>query len=407
MKGKFQCRCCLVASIVLLWICSAWAGTLVLPDNPTPEERAFGVALTNALESTNIAALIGLHYCERDEAWAAEWYFRQLVKHPCDEVRLERVDSANGQADLSHLNGGHSSLPVGWLVLLRQPPLPFEATLTNTAILPASLFNGSIVITRRMTAFSPFQKQLILAAGVFAQVLAIWYAVRFARMRWGHRETLRYAPLGLSVLLLCFGMWCFVVVFEMSRFVTQPLRLLILPMAGVAALLAAVLFDERRKPTSAGSRRRPTPLDALAYAWRAWKNREGPFASARVRGVVLIGLLALGCWLGGYLWRGTSIQLHETHTQGTVVQSGRRQGIRYNYQVNGREYFGSGVGNSERVYPQGSPVDVKYSAAHPSYSTIDDDPFLFLKQIICGLAIMLGFALLAGSKRGGSALRGE
>lgn len=73
--------------------------------------------------------------------------------------------------------------------------------------------------------------------------------------------------------------------------------------------------------------------------------------------------------------------------------------VHYTYRVAGRQYSGSGVGSFDRIFPVGSPVDVKYSASHPAYSTIDDDPFLFLEQLAFGLTVMFGFALLAGFKR--------
>jgi hypothetical protein len=391
----------LLLGVLLLCAWPMCAATLILPNNPTPEERTFGAALANALATTNVTALIALHYCERDEPWAADWFFRQLLKHPCDEVRLERVDSVKAQADLSELHGARSMLPLRWLVVLRQPPLPFEATSTNTTVLPASLRDGSIVITRRTAAFTPLQKQLLLAASALAMVLSVWYALKFALLCWGNRQALRYSPLGLAVLLLCFGIQCARVVFAMSDFAPQPLRILFLPVFGLVAFFTASIFDDRRKrpAPSNSANQKLSPLGALAQVWRAWKNGEGPFASTLVTSTVLLAIIALACWLGAYLWRGTSIQLHEKHIQGRVVQSAPKQGIHYVYSVDGRQYSGSGVGSFDRYYPVGSPLDVKYSVSHPAYSTIDDDPFLFLKQITCGLAIMLGFALLAGSNR--------
>jgi hypothetical protein len=372
---------------------------LVLPSNATAQERTFATNLTNALETTNIAALVELHYCEFDEPWAAEWFFRQLVKHPCDQIRLERAESVQGAADLGGLEGGRANLPVGWLVVLRQPPLPLEAAGTNTTVLPAGQLNGQIVITRRMALFTPFQKQLVLAAGALATLLALWYLGSFIRLRRRDGEAIRYFPLGLAMLLVCFGAECGVVVFAMSHLVPHPLRLLALPLVGLFACVAAALYDERQKAT----RRQPSdgssPLAALAKAWRAWKNREGPFASPRMRSTVLLAVALAAAWLGAYLWRGTSIALYSQHTQGTVVGSGRRQGVHYTYQVAGRQYSGSGVGSFERIYPVGSPVDVKYSAAHPAYSTIDNDPFLFLEQLAFGLTVMFGLTLLAGFKR--------
>src|SRR6185369_5281780 len=105
--------------------------------------------------------------------------------------------------------------------------------------------------------------------------------------------------------------------------------------------------------------------------------------------------------------RGTSIAMHAQHVQGTFTRCAPRGGVQYTYSVNGRQYFGSGVGSFDRVYPVGSPLDVKYSSAHPSYSTIDDDPFLFLKQLAFGLVIMGGFVLIGSHKRRAIAPRAE
>jgi hypothetical protein len=58
--------------LVLLGACAAHGAMLVLPDNPTAQERTFATSLTNALETTNITGLVALHYCESDEPWAAD-----------------------------------------------------------------------------------------------------------------------------------------------------------------------------------------------------------------------------------------------------------------------------------------------------------------------------------------------
>jgi hypothetical protein len=50
----------------LLQLAAAPAATLVLPEPPTVVEQDLGTALTNALATTNLAALVALHHCEAD-----------------------------------------------------------------------------------------------------------------------------------------------------------------------------------------------------------------------------------------------------------------------------------------------------------------------------------------------------
>jgi hypothetical protein len=390
-----------LAFILLLSASAAHGATLVLPARPTAEEQAFATALTNALEMTNIVELVALHYCESDEPWAAEWYFRQLVKHPCDEIKLERAEPAESSAYTEKLEGARASLPLRWFVLIRQPPLPFEAASTNLIVLPAGLLDGRIVITRRMGVFTPYQKQLLLASAATAVLMAGWHLLKFVRSRRRGAEAVRYSPLGLAVFLVLFALECVAVVFAMFLFVPHPLRMLILPILGLLSFFVAAFYDERRRVPAATSEQPQdnSPASALTKTWKAWKNKEGPFSSGRARFAIRLVITVFACYLGWSVWRGVSITLHEQHAQGTVIHSGRRQGVRFRYEVNGREYSGSGVGNSDRVYPVGSPVDVKYSASHPAFSTIDDEAFLGIKQLACAAAFIGGFFFLANRKR--------
>lgn len=98
------------------------------------------------------------------------------------------------------------------------------------------------------------------------------------------------------------------------------------------------------------------------------------------------------CFLGGHLWRDISIALDGQHTRGNVTGC-NRGALLYHYTVNGHDYSGSGRGDYNRTYPNGSEVDVRYSSAHPSFSTIDE-LFLFEKQLLCGVAIFGGFFLI-------------
>jgi hypothetical protein len=110
--------------------------------------------------------------------------------------------------------------------------------------------------------------------------------------------------------------------------------------------------------------------------------------------IVGIGLLvALTIFsLGGHLWRDASIAFYGQKAQGTVTGE-NRGAILYHYAVDGHEYSGSDVGDTRRPYPVGTAVEVHYSAAYPSFSTIDA-PFLFEEQAICGVSMFGGLFLI-------------
>lgn len=362
--------------------------TVVLPDRPTATELAFASTLTNALATTNVAVLGLLAHCESDEPWAAEYFFRNLVKHPCDEIRIERADSPGATQYTNLLTGARANLPVQWLVVLRQPPFPFEIGGTNTTVLPAALFDGKIVITRRMSVFSPDQKQLLTGVAALAILLAGWHAVRFIRLYRCGTQPLRFAPAGLSILLLLFAGVCLAVVFAMSWLMAQPSRVLILPIVmviGVLVCLSAAYYD------------------ALVNAWKSWRNRQGRFASPWVRFAILLGVALVAVLLGQNAGEAASISLHPQHVRGTVTRgrAGRSGNIQYTYTVDGHQYYGGGMGNFGRIYPVGSPVGVKYSSTHPACSTIEDSPLnpLLLQQLAFTVVVMIGFILLVGQKR--------
>ena len=376
---------------------------VILPGQPTAAETAFANTLSNALTTTNVAALIELSHCEGDEPWAVQWFYAGLMKHPCDQIRIERADDTNVVQYARQLSGGRSDLPVRWLILLRQPPLPYEAAGTNLTVLPAAWFDGNIVITRRMATFSPSQKRLLLSVATVAILLAAWYAARFMWACGRDERPIRYSPAGLAILLLCFAGECFVVVNAMPWFAPHPLRLLVLPVTGMLACFVAVFYDEWAKASAtAGRGLSPnSPGAALVNTWKLWRAQQGPFASPQVRAIILVVVALAAMWLGTYIWRGTSIMLHAQHVQGTVTRCEPHGDVHYTYAADGRQYTGAGAGSSDRIYPVGSPVDVTYSSAHPAYSTIDDDPFLFLKQLTFGVVLMAGFILLASCRRTG------
>lgn len=384
----------------LLAVCPANAVPVILPDAPTVEERAFATDLQNALETTNISALVSMSYCEDDESWAVSFYFRKFVEHPCDLIRLVRSSSVEASNYLNQMSGQRSVLPLRWLVVLRQPPLLYEATSTNLTVLPASLHNGKIVITQRMAMFSAGQKRLLnILAGV-AVLYALFRAATFFRLR-ASTPPPRYATAGLAVLLLCVGIECWLVTHEMEFIAPHPLRLFVLPAIGLATVFITIIYDSWSESGETMTTRLKAagPLIIIFEGWKAWRERTGPFASPVARRIVCVGAVLVAVWFAGYVWRGASIVLSPRHIEGVVTKGSPRSGVHYSYSVNGQRYTGTGIGDSGRTYPVGSPVDVKYSGIHPANSTIDNDPFIFIEQLTCGVVIMIGFALLATAKK--------
>jgi hypothetical protein len=391
---------CFLVPMFLAAAVPANAVTAILPAHATADESAFVASLQDALETTNIPALVSLCYCEEDEPWAQSFYFRQVVQHPCDLIQLVRNDSPEAAGYNEQLTGSHSVLPVQWWVVLRQPPLLYEATGTNLTVLPASLFNGRIVITQRMAAFSPGQKQFIMAGAGLAALLALWYAAKFVRLRFTVSQ-LRYSPAGLAFFLVCFAAECLIFTQAMSSVAPHPLRLLILPLVGLSVLGITVIYDEWSKAGQTMSARLKAagPLVVFFGIWKAWRERTGLFASPTARAAVLAGAAVIAGCFGIYVWKGVSIVLSPQHVQGIVTRCEPKGGVQYAYTVNGKKYAGSGVGSFDRSYPVGSPLDVKYSGYQPAYSTIENDPFLFIEQLTCGFVIMAGFSLLATTKK--------
>ena len=109
--------------------------------------------------------------------------------------------------------------------------------------------------------------------------------------------------------------------------------------------------------------------------------------------IVVVGLVAalVIYFIGGHLWRNASLAFYGQKTQGTVTGENRGM-IVYHYAVDGHDYSGSGIGHN-RQYPVGASSEVQYSAAHPSFSTIDE-PFLFEEQSIFGVATFSGIFLI-------------
>lgn len=374
-----------LALIQLLGLFAARGANLVLPPSPTSEERDFGVSLTAALSSGNVAQLAALHYCEADEPWAVEWYFERLLRKPCTEIRLERVDPAKAWAYQEIEKESRPSLPMRWVVLLIQPPLLYEATYTVTNFVSAGWWDGRIVMTRRMAVFTPYQKQLVLAGSIACALGALWYLLYFLRARRRSQEVLRYAPLGLSLLLTLTALEMAAVLLAMPVLIRHPLWLPMPVLAGVLACLAASKYDDNRKAGPIPAK--PGPLTGLRNAWRL---RTGPFARPATRTAIVLLALCASAFLAQNLWRGLTISLNPQHVQGVVTSVTHRGSIHYSYIVAGHEYSSTGRGDTDRYYPVGSPVDVKYAASHPAFSTIDGDPFIFLEQLACAGAFFGG-----------------
>ena len=120
-----------------------------------------------------------------------------------------------------------------------------------------------------------------------------------------------------------------------------------------------------------------------------------------IRNVVVTGMV-VACIIfsfGGHVWRDISIALHPQATKG-IITGESRGALTYQYMVNGKDYSGSGIGDFDRPYPNGTTLEVRYSSLHPLFSTIDES-FLFEKQLLCGVAIFGGilFAVYWGRRR--------
>ena len=92
-------------------------------------------------------------------------------------------------------------------------------------------------------------------------------------------------------------------------------------------------------------------------------------------------------------FRRFDILLHEARATATVT--GGHRGITYQFEANGRTWIGGGdPGNPP--YPIGSTFEIRYSSAHPFFSTAQH-PLTFLGQMAVGSAFV-GFAAFMMTK---------
>jgi hypothetical protein len=87
---------------------------------------------------------------------------------------------------------------------------------------------------------------------------------------------------------------------------------------------------------------------------------------------------------GGF--RNLDIMLHEARTTATVTGIGSHGVILYKYQVDGHIY-GSGGDPGNPPYPRGSTFEIRYSTAHPYFSSAEN-PSIIFGQMLVGMAFV-------------------
>src|SRR5262245_7083095 len=97
-------------------------------------------------------------------------------------------------------------------------------------------------------------------------------------------------------------------------------------------------------------------------------------------------------------FRNFDVLLHEARTTATVI--GGHRGIRYQFEAGGRIWVGGGdPGNPP--YPIGSTFEIRYSSAHPFFSTAQS-PLIFLGQMAVG-SVFVGLGVFGISSRAAKA----
>ena len=130
----------------------------------------------------------------------------------------------------------------------------------------------------------------------------------------------------------------------------------------------------------------PTPTQQPAGRWRL--RDYLPFA---------IFITVVLCMIGRGFRNSFDVAWNEERTQGVITGRASHGSYYYRYNVNGREYSGVGMPESDPDSPTppavGSEVEVRYSGERPWKSGLSD-PLLFPKQVACMVAIVTGFALI-------------
>jgi hypothetical protein len=131
---------------------------------------------------------------------------------------------------------------------------------------------------------------------------------------------------------------------------------------------------------------KPTPIKPN---WKRWAQRHF-FAGLFFPAVVVLVLI----FLGGF--KHLDILLHEARTTATVFDahgtSPGRGACYYHYEVDGRTYSGGGhpeVKSGDPPIEVGTTYEIRYSTAHPSFSTAHHPGTIFGQLLVMGL-ILLG-----------------
>jgi hypothetical protein len=117
-----------------------------------------------------------------------------------------------------------------------------------------------------------------------------------------------------------------------------------------------------------------------AVTWlRANSAMKARFAEPRLAALFAVGFVVTAMmFMFGF--RNFDVLLHEARATATVI--GGHRGIRYQFEADGRTWVGGGdPGNPP--YPIGSTFEIRYSSAHPFFSTAQP-PLIFLGQMVVG-----------------------
>jgi hypothetical protein len=149
-------------------------------------------------------------------------------------------------------------------------------------------------------------------------------------------------------------------------------------------------------------RRMPFPLINCVSLWfstAAWVEKDEAKLSflqkphgAAAAGVVFVAVCMM-YFIGGFM--KVDIMLHEARTTATVTGIRSHGVLKYRYEVAGHAYTGGGdPGNPP--YPIGSTYEIRYSSAHPYFSTAQD-PSIFFGQMLVACLFMGGATLFMRS----------
>lgn len=95
-----------------------------------------------------------------------------------------------------------------------------------------------------------------------------------------------------------------------------------------------------------------------------------------------------------FVYKDLDVLRHEAWTTATVTGEATRGVISYQYEINGQSYRGGGYpGSKYAPFTPGSTFPIRYSTAHPSFSTAQH-PLTFPGQLCFALVLVGGLLFL-------------